>query len=320
MVTVIIPTYNREHLVLDALDSVRAQDFRPVEIVVVDDGSTDNTVGLVEAWAQQYAGPDLGVRLVSQPNLGGNAARNAGIRAASGEFVAFLDSDDTWSPGKLSKQVGYLEANPGCGAVYCGLEEVDAASGIVLGAPVSSFPQGTLFPEILVRDITAPTSCYMLRRRVFEVAGYFDEALEARQDWDMWIRVAQQFPIGAVAENLVQLRHHAGARTASDPMREIRALGQLREKYRDVLEAQPCSVQMRARSACHRRLGRVYFHRGLSRTRALGHYLSACLYDPLAFDNYAALCGFFLPRRLRRSLHIAWNKRFGRGFLAIRSH
>jgi glycosyltransferase involved in cell wall biosynthesis len=320
MISVVIPTHNRERLLIEALESVRAQDVRPIEIVVVDDGSTDGTVAAVNRWRLEHPDAELALTLLAQENRGGNAARNAGVRAATGDIVAFLDSDDTWRPDKLRKQRDRLAADTALGAVYCGLVEVDAGGADVGEAPTRDYPEGRLFPEILVRDMTAPTSCFMLNKTVFDVVGYFDESLEARQDWDMWIRVAQAFPIGAVPERLVQFRRHEGERTTSDPAREIRAYRSMRKKYRELLVAQSVSLRSRAASAYHRRLGRVYFHRGLSRPRALGHYLAAWACAPLVFDNYAALGGFFLPAVVRQRLHRAWNRMLGRTPLAIRSH
>src|SRR6056297_76448 len=108
-VSVVIPTCNRAHLIGDALDSVRAQTFRDFEIVVVDDGSEDDTVARVHRWAAE--GGDR-LRYIAQPRSGGNAARNAGILVATGRYIAFLDSDDVWAPGKLERQMALILARP----------------------------------------------------------------------------------------------------------------------------------------------------------------------------------------------------------------
>jgi len=316
-VSVVIPTFNRAHLVQDAVRSAAGQTAAPMEIVVVDDGSTDNTEAVLDGMASRLPVPLVYVR---QENAGGNVARNRGVKAAQGAYVAFLDSDDVWHPEKLEKQLAALGTLPGAGAVYCGLREVEVETGRVLSDPKRAYPAGDLFARLLVSDVTAPTSTYLVKRSIMEAAGYFDETLEARQDWDMWIRVARQAPIAVVPEALVDFRHHAGPRTVSDPERELRAYRRIMDKYAGWRAEAGARVTRKARAAYHRRVGRVAFHFQESRGRAVKNYLRAMGADPFAADTYAALLGCVLPRGLRRHLHRVWNGVFGRTALAIRSH
>ncbi|MEO1291412.1 MAG: glycosyltransferase family A protein [Pseudomonadota bacterium] len=318
LVSVVIPTYERAHLIADALDSVYAQDWRPLEIVVVDDGSTDATDAVVAAWAEQR--PELTVRYVRQANQGGNAARNAGIAAAQGAYVAFLDSDDVWDPRKTRLQADVLEADREAGAVYCGLRETEAATGAVLSIPAHDYPEGDLLATLLVRDVTAPTSAWMIRKSVLEDAGRFDTQLRARQDWDLWIRVAKIAPIRAVPEPLLDLRQHSGPRTATDPTRELAAYAAIREKYRTLLAAQPRQVRAAARSAFLRRQGRVHARYMNRKGVALGYYMRAIAAWPVEPDSYFALAGLALPDGLRQRLRSVWNRLLGRSALRIRSH
>jgi len=316
-VSVIIPTFNRAHLVKDAIRSAVVQTVSPLEIVVIDDGSTDDTAQQLADLASELPLPLVYVR---QENAGGNVARNRGVKAAQGAYVAFLDSDDVWHPDKLEKQLAALDARPEAGAVYCGLREVEVESGRVLSEPNRAYPAGDLVAKLLVSDVTAPTSTYVVRRSVMEAAGYFDESLEARQDWDMWIRVARQVPIAVVPEALVDFRHHAGPRTVTDPERELRAYRRIMDKYADWrVEAGP-GVVRKAHAAYFRRVGRVAFHFQGDRGRALKNHIRALRHDPFALDTYAAMAGSVLPRRARHHLHRAWNGIFGRTALAIRSH
>ena len=111
LISIIIPTYNRENLIIDALETCLNQTYRPLEVIVIDDGSIDNTISVVNAWFNQKNTSEFLGKLISQSNKGGNAARNKGIRASSGEFIAFLDSDDTWDPLKICKQYEIIREN-----------------------------------------------------------------------------------------------------------------------------------------------------------------------------------------------------------------
>ena len=316
-VSVVIPTFNRAHLVQDAVRSAAGQTVAPTEIVIVDDGSTDDTEAVLDGMASRLPVPLVYVR---QENAGGNVARNRGVKIARGAYVAFLDSDDVWHPEKLEKQLAALGALPGAGAVYCGLREVEVETGRVLSEPKRAYPAGDLFSPLLVSDVTAPTSTYLVKRSIMEAAGHFDETLEARQDWDMWIRVARQAPIAVVPEALVDFRHHAGPRTVSDPERELRAYRRIMDKYADWRVAAGPRVVRKAHAAYFRRVGRVAFHFQGDRGKALKNHIRALRHDPFALDTYAAMAGSVLPRRARHHLHRAWNGVFGRTALAIRSH
>ena len=320
-VSVVIPTYNRAHLIEDALNSCFDQSYRPLEIIVVDDGSGDDTVHVVKRWKEQNSSEQLEVKYIHQSNSGGNAARNKGIKASTGEFVAFLDSDDVWGSDKLIKQMALFNQEPErLGAVYCGLREVDQSSNKVLNDLERTYAEGDIFSDILIRDVTGPTSTFVVRRTVFDQVGFFDEELQARQDWDMWIRISREYEIKAVRENLVDLRHHSGARTATNPFKEIEAYASIREKYRSDIKAQPLVVQLKALSCYYKRLGRVYGHQNISRFKALSYLFRAVLVYPLDFDNWAAFIGFFIPGSFRKRISQSWNVVFAKTPLRIRSH
>lgn len=320
LVSVVIPTYNRAHLVCDALNSVVGQIYRPLEILLVDDGSTDQTKQRVNLWWKDLNNKDLlTFQLLQQENLGGNVARNAGIKAATGKYIAFLDSDDTWHPLKIEKQVSVFENNK-VGAVYCGLQQMELETNKVIEPSTRSYPSGNILAQMLIRDVTAPTSTYILKREVFEKVGLFDEKLQARQDWDMWIRVAMEYYIGAVPEVLVDFRQHTGERTASDPNKEIRSFKAIRSKYQSILKMQSASVRRKANSTFYKRMGRVHFHHGISISKAIYFYCYAILLNPTDFDAWAAFAGMLLPEFLRKKIHRVWNNKFGDSLFAIRSH
>jgi glycosyltransferase involved in cell wall biosynthesis len=318
-ISAVIPTYNRVHLIIDALDSVVAQSHPVDEIIVVDDGSTDDTEAVVKSWGTNSA---LGISLiyVRQDNAGGNVARNRGIEEAKGDLIAFLDSDDVWATDKLRKQMAAFTADHDLGAVYCGVREVVIGSDDPPEVPVRAYPQGDLLDALLVSDVTAPTSCYVVRQKVFETAGMFDTTLQARQDWDMWIRIAKDFKIGAVTEALTDLRSHDGPRTVSDPTRELKAYRAILTKYAPLRATRSFRTRQAAVASYYRRAGRVHHHHMNAPIRAIGYHIRSILAWPVEPDSYAALLGVFLPIGLRKRLHIGWNRIFGGTFLSIKSH
>ncbi|MDM8553358.1 glycosyltransferase family A protein [Desulfococcaceae bacterium HSG7] len=320
-ITVVVPAFNRSDFVLHALESIRHQSFRPIEIVVVDDGSTDDTLQIVREWAKQYVDPQrFVIRWVSQTNQGANAARNRGIKESHGEYIAFLDSDDQWLPEKLVKQIAILKKDIEIGGVYCGMRNIDLSTGAKDNVSPRTYPAGNLLRQLLIHDVTEATSSWVVRKACFDHAGAFDTTLPARQDWDMWIRLSEKYRIGCVPEVMVELGNHAGERVRSDPQREITAHQVIFHKYRHLRAQFPLWVSLASRSAMYRRRGRVHFHRGLSKKSAFRMYLLSIMVWPFTFDSYAALLGMIFPKRLREKIHIAWNSIFGRTRLAIKSH
>ena len=168
--------------------------------------------------------------------------------------------------------------------------------------------------------MTAPTSTFLIRKKIFDELGGFDETLQARQDWDMWIRLAEKHEIRAVHENLMDLRHHKGIRTASNPHKEINAYMKIRQKYQYLLVEQPKKIQKEAKANFYKRLGRVHFHHKISKRIAFNYYLKGILLFPKDFDNWAALIGFFLPKTIRKKINKLWNIVFSKTKLVIRSH
>ncbi|WP_346621253.1 glycosyltransferase [Blastococcus montanus] len=200
VVSVVIPTYNRGTVLRRTLQGVLAQTVRDLEVLVVDDGSTDGTPELLAGCA------DPRVRYLRQPrNAGVGAARNRGLREARGEFIAFLDDDDEWLPTKLARQLECFAGRPDTlGLVYTGVEDHDGAGGVVVRTPTH---RGQIYRDMLVTNVLhgAPSSALM-RRCVVATAGFFDEDLVAIEDYDYWVRVTRFFDVDLVEEPLV--RYH----------------------------------------------------------------------------------------------------------------
>ena len=190
----IIPTFNRRKWILRAIASVLNQTRLPDEVIVVDDGSTDKTADAVRA-----AFPE--VRLIRQKNRGVSAARNVGIRAAGGEWLAFLDSDDEWKPQKLEKHIAYIRSRPRFRVSQT--DEIWIRNGGFVN-PMKKHAKrgGRFFQDALKRCLVSP-SAVMIRRDVFDDVGLFDETLPACEDYDLWLRILAREPIGLLPEKLV---------------------------------------------------------------------------------------------------------------------
>ncbi len=189
LVSVIIPTYNRAAVVARAIKSVLAQDYAPIEIIVVDDASTDDTQRVVESLQ------DARIRyIVRSENRGAAAARNTGIRAARGAFIAFLDSDDEYLAGRLSAQVRAFEASDAAmGLVFVNYCEIGKDRTVRFPPEVRS-GYVKLGPDFPASICCNPPSAWMVRRSCLEAAGLFDEELWTMEDMDMFARLVRKAP------------------------------------------------------------------------------------------------------------------------------
>jgi glycosyltransferase involved in cell wall biosynthesis len=205
-----MPAYNRERFIREAIDSILTQTFTDLELLVVDDGSTDGTGAIVGAIT------DPRVRRIDQPHRGISAAMNRGLAEARGEYVARLDSDDVWLPDMLATQVAVLDERPGVGVVYAraqGMEEDGTITQHVWGiAP--RFP-GDSLRSLVHGDCTSNITA-VARRSCVERAGGFDETLPTNEDWDLWLRVARHCTFAFTARVLARFRWHSGNITGRD--------------------------------------------------------------------------------------------------------
>ncbi len=203
-VSVVIPTRDRREFVQEAVASVLGQTHRDLELVVVDNGSSDGTAA---ALRRRFS--DSRLRVVEQDHLGVSAARNRGVRETSGEWVAFLDSDDLWLPAKLERQLEALKLRPEHPACYT--EEIWYRNGRrVNPRRIHAKYSGWIFERCLPLCIISPSSILM-RREVFEDLGGFDESLPACEDYDLWLRLAARHPVLLVEEPLIVKRNgHEG--------------------------------------------------------------------------------------------------------------
>jgi glycosyltransferase involved in cell wall biosynthesis len=197
-VSVIIPAFNGEKYIGETIQSILAQTHRPLEVLVVDDGSTDRTAEIV----QRFGEP---VRYSRQENAGTAAARNRAVAESRGEFIALLDQDDLWVPHKLERQMPRFAEDPRIGLVFAGIEFFDTHSGKI----TSTYFPG---PELSLRDLLAhvvlPVQTILFRKSALEKIGPFDTTLGGTDDWDIGIRMAAEFRMVGVDEILGRVRLH----------------------------------------------------------------------------------------------------------------
>lgn len=270
-VSVIIPTYNSGRYLTDAVDSVLAQTYKDFEVLVIDDGSTDDT-GTVMG---RYRSP---VRYISQQNGGVSAARNRGIEESRGRYIAFLDADDVWYPQKLERQVAALEEHTDCRACYSAFTVAD--SDLVPIGMSRDRRRGPALEDLLTRGNSVGTpSSVLCERSLFVIAGEFDPSLSQCADWDMWIRFAANTNLLYLDEPLVAYRQHPDSMSRSAPLLERDSLLVLKKGY--ALADLPASLRARRRAAYARNymvLAGTYFH-----SRSYCHFVR-CAARAIALD------------------------------------
>ena len=277
-VSVIIPTYNYSRFIGEAIDSALAQTRAPLEVIVVDDGSTDGTAEVLAAYGDR-------IRVLRQKNSGVAMARNAGIAAARGEYLAFLDSDDAWYPRKLERQMPRFDAEPSLGLVHCGAETIDS-EGRTLKMSVDGM-EGDVAEAMLRldREVIMPQgSSIVVPKRVAEDVGGFDARLPPSEDWDFCYRVAARYAVGYVAEVLVRYRLHGSGIHMNIGRMERAMLIALEKAFADP-RVQPLRNYSYGRF--HRVLAGCYFE-----TRDLGKFarnvVKSLRYDPRNLGYFAA--------------------------------
>lgn len=193
-ISVVIPTFNRGQIIDRALDSVLAQKLQPAEVIVIDDGSTDSTAATIKSKYKD-------VTYVYKSNQGVSSARNAGIRIAAGDWIAFLDSDDEWLPSKLALQAAALAQEAGTQICHTNEIWVRHQSRVNPKLKHEKFG-GWIYKKCLPLCVVSPSSV-LIHCSVFEHLGYFDEQLPACEDYDLWLRICAFYPVLYLPEPLI---------------------------------------------------------------------------------------------------------------------
>lgn len=227
LVSVVIPTRNRAALLGRALDSALGQTYAPLEVIVVSDGSEDETEHLMREAEKSREN----VRFLSYfPGRGGNHARNMGIQAARGAWVAFLDDDDEWLPDKLRLQMELAKTDPEMGLICTAFTYIQDATGYRrYFCPSAPYDASR---AILAENCVGSTTTVMARHELLDACGLFDEEMPARQDYDMWVRLCQLTKVGVVKQSCVEYHNLAENGQISRNYRLfVSANARLQEKY-----------------------------------------------------------------------------------------
>jgi glycosyltransferase involved in cell wall biosynthesis len=275
IVSVIIPIYNGEKTIGETIESVLKQTFTDFEVLVIDDGSQDSTLEVINKIQ------DSRLKVFSYPNAGVSASRNRGLTHATGEFISFLDADDLWTPDKLEAQVKALQDNPQAAVAYSWTDWIDR-SGQFLRSGGHITVNGNAYETLLLRDFVESGSNPLIRREALAEVGNFDESLAHGEDWDLWLRLAARYEFITVPAP--QILYRVSATSASTDVWKMEA-GSLQIIERAFAQA-PESLQHLKRKVLGNRYKYLTFkalegqperRRGLAATR---FFLQAVTHDP----------------------------------------
>lgn len=295
-VSIILPTYNRAYCIRRAIDSVLNQTFTDFELILIDDGSTDDTRAIVES----YDDPRL-VHIHNEDNEGQTKRLNDGLRLARADLVAFQDSDDEWLPTKLEKQVAAMRAQPPeVGLVYVDKWRFEPEREKFHWKSPTNMPEdGIIFEKALDEQVynIGPQSV-LIRRECFDKVGPFDERLTNFNDWDMFVRISRHFLFYHIPEPLVNYFKSADALTSLGERKGIEAIQVLFDKFLPDLAKNPALLAKRAYwiGSFHMRdgdvaKGRAFLWRAWKAQPANLRYLAAALASVLGQGAYRALYG-----------------------------
>ncbi len=292
LVSVVVPTHNYAPYLTEAIESVLSQDYSRLEIIVIDDGSTDDTPAIVESLREPR------VVYSYQESRGPGSARNRGTEMARGELIAFLDADDAWLPGKISAQIARFRAHPELGLVGSWGFDCDSWNRPTGLRKTPSIVAAMSFERLLVRNFIVPSGVMVRKRCLVEVGGFNDH--RHGEDWDLWLRIARRFPIGFVQEPLFKRRTHAGALSFEIGDRLLASYRAIGETH--LVHAQPPWMRSVLRQRLHSTALYYAAAQGLghSRWRAVRMLLVALSLDPITLGRakVVLLLRAVLPDRL----------------------
>jgi len=268
-VSVIIPAYNAEKYIGEAINSVLSQMYTDFEVIVIDDGSTDETQARVKEFGEL-------VSYYYKQNNGPASARNFGVKKAKGEFIAFLDADDLWEPEKLEKQLNFLNRHPEIVLVCSAIYSFGTRSKTYYLLSTKTH-QGNLFRSLFLKSFIHTSSVIIKKKAIIEDVGGFKEEYRWGEDYDLWLRIAKRFPIAYLGEPLVRIRSHEQNISKAKISLRQNAIKIIKEYY---------DPRYISKSDYHKRLseltiylGRNYLKKG-AKQEARAHFKDAVKLDP----------------------------------------
>ena len=284
-VSVVIPAFNASRYLAGTVKSVLDQTCPPREVIVVDDGSTDDTAAITTGFGDA-------ITLVRQDNAGACVARNRGIAMATGRYVAFLDADDIWVPEKLERQTAILDADPALGAVHCDASRLDATDTPLMEPPRARKQRadGDVFFEFFEASISVIlTSTVMIRRSCFDNMGIFDDGGDVVDDHDFFLRLAAQYPIAYIHEPLLHYRVLPGSlsrlRTAERVEQHAETLRRAIAAYSERFTNMPPRYLKQRWKSFHRWAGMMLYYQGEYATARV-HLRKVLFASPRVLPHY----------------------------------
>lgn len=296
LISVVIPTFNREKILPRAIKSVLNQTYKNLELIIVDDGSTDNTDKIVRGFS------DTRIRYYKQKlNRGGAAARNVGIKLSKGELISFQDSDDEWLPEKLERQVKkFNEVSDDVGVICCGYEFIYERTKEVVSKSIP-VEKGDVYKIMLTNNYTGPLAVLM-KAACLEKVGLFDEEMPCCHDWDLWIRVARHYKFDYVPNILAKAYIH-GEQLSTNLEIKIKGKEKILEKYYGEFVKEPLFYR--------RYLMGLYLQYGMigKANKGRKHLIEILKLNPCQLKGYVHLFfSFFTPWIYRKVLASYYNK------------
>lgn len=307
MVSVIIPTYNCATYITEAIDSALAQTYKDYEIVVVDDGSTDNTREVLGKYIENGL-----INYIYQSNQGVVAARNATLRAARGEYVAFLDADDMWEPNKLELQMRFLAERPDVALLHGNIRIVDADKNktVFESLPISKRHKSDHIFEELYLGNFINTSTVVIKRECLDKVGHFDTSLRQAEDYDLWMRLAAEFKCGFQDVVMGTYRVH-GTNTSKNNIQvtehDLKVLNKMKSLYPTLVSSIPKEKIKERFFKKNFSLGYGYFCQ-YDLVNARKYFLSALKYKRNSLPSYIYILSTYLNRDMIDKIRIIKRK------------
>lgn len=304
LVSIIVPIYNGASTIRETLDSVLQQSIKAFELIVIDDGSTDNTLEVVAG----FEDPRLSV--FSYPNAGVAATRNRGVTHASAEYISFIDADDLWTPDKLARQLDVLESSPNAAIAYSWTDYIDQTGRFIAHDQQVTF-SGNVYGELLRRDFLESASNVTIRRQAFLDVGGFDSSLSGAADWDFFLRLAKRYDFVVVPYIGVLYRISDSSMSANLSMQEQECIAVLERAYEQA-PANLQSLKPQSFSQLYHYLSFSAMRGPLSRNNGLTalHYFRRSLaHSPMIAVQYSRLTSILILKILAALLLPAQSQR-----------
>ncbi len=290
LVSIILPTYNCAAFLPHSIGTILLQTYNSYEIIVIDDGSTDNTKEVLHPFMQRIKY----IRL--EQNKGLPTARNIGIRSAQGKYIAFIDADDLWLPEKLQTDIEYFETHSEVSMIYSKHINIDEKGDDLDGNTKRQLPSGNIFTQLFSEQNFIITSSVVVRKEVFETTGLFDEQLFNCQDWDMWLRIAFHFQVAGINKPLVKYRHnpHSLSKNRNNVLKYQKIIiDKIYNKFKDTENGIHEKLYKKRLASHYAKAGRYYLRIG-DKNRANENFGLSLKNAPLNFRSLRYyLCTFF---------------------------